>query len=329
MKILLAALFATFVLFNPLHAAQSSGISGAVAYTEPIQFDYLKNGTRAPVQFWLEFKGTAASGTPGDEDYTPESGAIYYYLVDMDKKQKVDNWLMGFSMMEGPPPSGPYPMTNITIVGNKATFTAFDMSWTVIDGGEEFAKDTVTVNDGFSTRQTRLYGGNLTIIDADLDAYAGARECLKCHEGAIIAMRATGGMHRSVACGDCHLDHPPRADISYAACLDCHEPHSDSMDETACGLCHSAHAATEVTYMYNLPSQYCAICHEDAAEELAKSQSKHSDMACALCHQREHKASSSCVYCHGAPHPEKMMKKPRTCVPCHKTAHNLKKAWRK
>ena len=43
---------------------------------------------------------------------------------------------MGFSMMEGPPPSGPYPMTDIQIRENMAMFTAFGMRWTVIDGGE-------------------------------------------------------------------------------------------------------------------------------------------------------------------------------------------------
>jgi len=327
MKVLFAALFASLVLFSSLHAAQSSGISGAVAYTEPLQFDYMKNGTRAPVQFWLEFKGTPASGTPGDEDYTPESGAIYYYLVDMDKKQKVDNWLMGFSMMEGPPPSGPYPMTNITIIGNKATFTAFDMSWTVIDGGEGYANDRVTVNDGFSIRETRLYGGNLTIIDAEMESFSDYLDCVACHEEATLSMRTGGGMHRTIGCGECHSGHPPETEDLYAACTDCHESHSDSMDETACDRCHSAHMATEITYMYNVPSEDCAACHQEASKELAKSRSKHSHLACALCHQGTHKATSSCRYCHGAPHPGHMMKRSGICISCHHTAHNLENIW--
>lgn len=326
MKIFFAALLVSLVLLSPLQAAQPSGISGAVAYTEPIQFDYMKNGTRAPVQFWLEFKGTPALGDPGDKDYQPESGAIHYYLVDMDRKKKVDNWLMGFSMMEGPPPSGPYPMTDITIIGDKATFTAFDMTWTVIDGGEGYAKDTVRVNDGFSTRETRLYGGDLQVVDADMDAYAAYRACVKCHEEATLTMRTRGGRHRSIGCGDCHSGHPPEVKNPYAACTDCHEPHSDRMLETACRACHRAHAATEITYMFNVPSEYCAACHQAVSAELVKSKSMHSDLACALCHPGEHRAASTCLYCHGAPHPQPMMKTSENCARCHQTAHDLKSA---
>lgn len=326
MKIVLSTLFATLVLLTPLHAAQPAGISGAVAYTEPVQFDYLKNGIRVPVQFWLEFKGTPASGSPGDEDYTPESGAIHYYLVDMKNKKKVDNWLMGFSMMEGPPPSGPYPMTNITIIGNKASFTAFGMIWTVIDGGEGYVQDKVMVDDGFSVRETRLHGGDLKIVAADQDAYAAYGDCLECHEEATTAMLAKGGEHKSIGCEDCHTGHPPEVKHPYAACTDCHEPHSDSMDETACDRCHSAHAAKEVTYLHDVPSEYCAACHQDVADELANSHGKHSNIACVLCHQGEHKTTSSCQFCHGAPHPQHVMQNPGICSACHQTAHDLKSA---
>ena len=44
MKILLAALFCQFVFFSHLAAAQQTEITGAVAYTETIQFDYTKDG---------------------------------------------------------------------------------------------------------------------------------------------------------------------------------------------------------------------------------------------------------------------------------------------
>jgi hypothetical protein len=144
-------------------AEQPSGISGAVAYTEIIRFDYTKDGAKNRVQFWLEFKGRPAIGKPGDADYKPEEGAIWYYLYDVENKKRVSNWLLGFSMMEGPPPSGPYQMANIVIDGNTAHFEAFGMKWTLVDGGEGHAKDRVTVDDGFKPRAMKTYDGDLRI----------------------------------------------------------------------------------------------------------------------------------------------------------------------
>jgi hypothetical protein len=326
MKILLAALFCPLLICGQLLAAQQTEITGAVAYTEMIQFDYTKDGTRNRVQFWLEFKGSPTVGKPGDAGYKPESGAIYYYLVDMDNKKQVDNWLMGFSMMEGPPPSGPYPMTGIEIRGNMAMFTAFDMLWTVIDGGEGYAKDTVKIDDGFRTREMKLYGGDFQIVDTEIEAHAAYQDCVKCHAGSAMAMRSKGGQHNRVGCGDCHVGHPPEVKKPYKPCTECHKPHSQDMGEKACNLCHKAHIATEVTYAYDVPSRYCNACHQQAADVLASSQSKHSDIACALCHRDRHKSSSTCQYCHGGTHPQHVMKNIDICGACHNTAHDLESA---
>jgi hypothetical protein len=326
MKILLAALFCQLVFCNHLTAAQQTEITGTVAYTEMIQFDYRKDGIRNRVQFWLEFKGSPTVGKPGDAGYKPESGAIYYYLVDMDNKKQVDNWLMGFSMMEGPPPSGPYPMTGIEIRGNMAMFTAFDMLWTVIDGGEGYAKDTVKIDDGFRTREMKLYGGDFQIVDTEIEAHAAYQDCVKCHAGSAMAIRSKGGQHNRVGCGDCHVGHPPEVKKPYKPCTECHKPHSQDMGEKACNLCHKAHIATEVTYAYDVPSRYCNACHQQAADVLASSQSKHSDIACALCHRDRHKSSSTCQYCHGGTHPQHVMKNIDICGACHHTAHDLESA---
>jgi predicted CXXCH cytochrome family protein len=326
MKVLLVALFCQLAFCSHLLAAQQTEITGAVAYTETIQFDYTKDGTRNRVQFWLDFKGSPALGKPGEAGYQPESGAVYYYLVDLDNKKQVDNWLMGFSMMEGPPPSGPYPMTEIEIRGNMAMFTAFGMKWTVIDGGAGYARDTVKIDDGFTTREMKLHGGDFKIVDAAIEAHAAYQDCVKCHAGPTLAMRSKGGKHNTVGCGDCHVGHPPEVKKPYTACMECHEPHSDQMTEDACNQCHRAHTATEVMYAFNVPSAYCAACHQDAADELAASRSKHSDIACALCHQERHGASSTCQYCHGGTHPQHVMKKTDICAACHHTAHDLESA---
>jgi hypothetical protein len=286
MKILLAALICQLVVCSDLASAQQTEINGAVAYTETMQFDYRKDGIRNRVQFWLEFKGSPALGKPGEAGYNPESGAIYYYLVDMDNKKQVDNWLMGFSMMEGPPPSGPYPMNNIDIKGNMATFAAFGMTWTVIDGGDGYSKDTVTIDDGFSTKDMKLHGGDLRIVSTETEVFVE------------------------------HLD-------DLKPCMKCHEPHSGKMAEDACNQCHKTHTIAGISYGYNVPSQHCSACHREAADVLASSRSKHSDIACALCHQEKHKATATCQDCHGAPHPSHVMKKIGICAACHRTAHDL------
>lgn len=326
MKVLLAALLCQLLLCGQLNAAQQPEIAGAVAYTEIIRFDYTKDGIKNRVQFWLEFKGRPAVGKPGESGYRPESGAIYYYLYDVENKKRVDNWLMGFSMMEGPPPSGPYPMSNIDIKGNTSTFEAFDMKWTVIDGGEGHAKDRVKIDDGFRIREMKLYGGDLRILADRMEDSARYKECLECHTGVVTDIIIKGGKHREMACTECHVGHPPETAKPYVACTECHPPHSKAMTEGDCNRCHKAHTATEVTYAFDVPSSFCSACHREAAEILAASKSKHSGVDCARCHQEKHKATSTCQYCHSGPHPEHVMKKIGICVDCHASAHKLESA---
>ena len=326
MRGLLAVVFCQLVFCGPLSAAQPSKIAGAVAYTEIIRFDYTKDGTRDQVQFWLEFKASPAVGKPGDAAYKPESGAIYYYLVDVDRKKPVDNWLMGFSMMEGPPPSGPYPVNEIHIRGNTATFTAFGMTWTISDGGEGYLKDTVTIDDGFTSRNMTMYGGDLKIQDVDLAAHALDQDCMKCyecHQESVKKMITRGGKHNEVGCVECHVSHPPESTTPYTPCMACHEAHSDQMTEDSCARCHQSHTAAEVTYLYNVPHQYCVSCHQESADALVSSQSRHSSMSCALCHPEQHKNTVTCQHCHGGIHPEHVMKKTDICSACHHTAHEL------
>ena len=326
MRVLLATSIISLMLCGQLAAAQLKEISGAIAYTEVIEFDYTKDGTRDRVQFWLEFKGSPALGTPDERGYKPESGAIYYYLVDVDNKKQVDNWLMGFSMMDEPPPSGPYPMTDIRVIDHTASFSAFGMNWTVVDGGVGHDKDEVTVDDGFKPRKMKLFDGDLRVVNTQPDAIAEFTQCIACHKQETSDLVAKGGRHTNVGCTECHVGHPPEQEHFYTGCLECHEPHSDQMDEDSCGACHRAHTAAEVRHTWNVPSEYCLPCHQEAAYVLASSRGKHSDIACVRCHQGRHTASVDCQYCHGAPHPRHVMINPDICVACHRSAHDLESA---
>ena len=326
MKKWLAALIGAFWFCGPAMAVQLSEVSGAVAYTEEILFDYTKDGERNHVQFWLEFQGSPALGDPEEVGYKAEAGAVYYYLVDMDNKKEVDNWLMGFSIMEEPPPSGPYPMTDIRVIGNRATFSAFGMSWTVTDGGEGYAEDAVTIDDGFRTREMKMFAGDLRVLTTDMAAFAENKSCTQCHKGPTTEMLARGGRHASLGCGKCHVGHPPEEEHTYTACTECHPPHTEEMAEASCADCHRAHTATEVVYDYDVSPRYCLACHQESADVLARSRSKHSDMSCLLCHPETHKATVDCQHCHGGTHPEHVMKKPGICVACHRGAHDLESA---
>jgi hypothetical protein len=160
MRALAAALLLLFAIPS---GAETLVIKGAVAYTDILRYDYTGDGKRNRVQFWLEFDGRAAAGTPAKGDPDSPSGTVRYFLKDADDGTKVAKWRQGLDM-QGAPRDTPLPMTNLVIEGNTARFEAFDMKWIVVDGGEGFAKDRITVNDGFKTSETkRLFGGDVRV----------------------------------------------------------------------------------------------------------------------------------------------------------------------
>lgn len=138
-------------------------LSGAISYTQVYRFDYSKDGHRNPVRFYIEFTARPAVGTEGQPGYVAESGSIHYYVFDIEKNQRVEKWLEGFAMLNHDAVAADHPATNIVITGNTATFEAFRMKWTVVDGGPGFEKDSVTVDDGFRAKPLKLYAGDLTI----------------------------------------------------------------------------------------------------------------------------------------------------------------------
>ena len=143
--------------------AERMAIKGAVAYTEPLRYDYDGDGKRDRVQFWLEFDGLSAVGTPGQSGYEPASGTVRYFLQDVDDGRKITKWRHGLDM-EGAPKDVPMPMSDIEFDGRTVRFEAYGMRWTVIDGGDGYASDRITVNDGFRTSDVKkLYAGDLWV----------------------------------------------------------------------------------------------------------------------------------------------------------------------
>jgi hypothetical protein len=137
-------------------------LRGGVAYTGVHRFDYNKDGTRNRVQFYLIFEARPAVGKEGEPGYLPEAGTMRYRVYDLDTGAQVDSWNMGFNM-GFPPADRPYPLSNIAIHGNTATFEANAMSWTIVDGGEGYEKDVVEIGDGVRKRAMKLHGGDLRV----------------------------------------------------------------------------------------------------------------------------------------------------------------------
>lgn len=156
--VLIAALAASLPV-----AAQQLGIQGAVAYTDILRYDYDGDGVRNRVQLWLEFDGRVPRDAQGRPDDARAVGTIRYFLKDADNGTKVFKWRHGLDMA-GAPRDTPLPMTNLKIEGNTARFEAFDMKWTVVDGGEGYEKDKLVVDDGYKTLETKqLYGGDIRV----------------------------------------------------------------------------------------------------------------------------------------------------------------------
>jgi hypothetical protein len=145
-------------------AGNPGTIEGGLAYSQVFRFDYDRDGVRNRVQFYVYMEGSTAALEPDPAGLAPAQGSVRYIVYDLDKKKKVDRWLVGLNMGGFPEPGTPYPMTNLVIRGNTAEFDAFNMHWTVIDGGKGWQKDTVVVDDHFQKpRKGRFYGGDVVV----------------------------------------------------------------------------------------------------------------------------------------------------------------------
>jgi hypothetical protein len=309
--------------------ASAPSVSGELAFSETLVFDYDRDGTQNRVQFWIAFEARPAPGEPSPE---VESGSLTYYVFDLESKQRVDDWMIGFNMTMGggfPRAGESYPLTNVRIIGKKAQFDLAGTSFTMVDGGESFKEDMIEVSDHNGVREARFYGGDVRVVPdpsaaRPLDIEAN-RECNECHDDAAVAMAAGGGPHREFECTTCHPEHPPDVEgVVVPACLECHESHSEVMTAASCAECHAGHDFESVVHRVSMPDSYCASCHGDVADTLRASRSLHMGLKCVLCHQEQHSAQAKgCVFCHRGTHPQHVMESPDRCRDCHNTAHEI------
>lgn len=144
-------------------------------------------------------------------------------------------------------------------------------------------------------------------------------ECLTCHTQQGNEMTANPSMHAEVSCNFCHADthgYTP-------SCTSCHLPHSATMADSDCAVCHAAHEPTLLAYPASTPDMLCASCHTTALNELRSSPSRHRDISCVTCHSNNHPAVADCADCHGQPHASGIHARFPKCMDCHNTAHDL------
>jgi hypothetical protein len=304
-------------------------VSGELAFSETIVFDYDRDGTQERVQFWIDFEARPAPGGPSPE---VESGTLTYYVLDLESGQRVDDWMLGFNMTMGggfPRAGESYPLTNVRISGKKAQFDLAGTGFTIVDGGDSWQEDTIEVSGLSGVRTGRFYGGDVRVVPDPsapqaLDIEAN-RECNECHDEAAVTMAAGGGPHRDFECTTCHPQHPPDVEgVVVPACLECHESHSEVMTAASCAECHAGHDLASVAHTVSMPDSYCASCHGDVAHTIRASRSLHMGVACVLCHQSEHAAEpKTCQFCHRGTHPQHVMQSPDRCRDCHNTAHEI------
>jgi hypothetical protein len=156
---------------------------------------------------------------------------------------------------------------------------------------------------------------------APIDMKLGANitgPCLSCHEPQGIELKEHPSRHSKLFCTTCHKQHkqvPP--------CLQCHKAHTSAMANKDCLVCHPAHQPRTITYGPDMPSQFCAACHQKIGNTLTGTETKHSKLACVFCHKERHKMVPQCESCHGSPHPPSMTAKFKNCNACHISAHSL------
>ena len=155
------------LLFCPLHViganADRPALVGEVAYSEPLIFDYNRDGRPKKVQLWASFDIKPAVGKEGESGYLAEEGSMRRYMKDIELGAPVIGY-DEFNMLPNSPLGKAVPVSDIVISGHTAAFTSRGLRFTVTDNGPGVTKDSIIVNDGIRDYPVSLFDGDLKII---------------------------------------------------------------------------------------------------------------------------------------------------------------------
>jgi hypothetical protein len=134
-------------------------MEGEVFYSEPLQFDYDKDGvTDTVVMGATLFAKVTADGTG--------EGSIERYLYDVKLKKPV-TWYMKQNMLSEPPIGIDKTIRNLSWQGRTVQFDSGGWHYTVTDGGKGYQKDTIMVSDANIEKKVKLFGGDVTIYEIE------------------------------------------------------------------------------------------------------------------------------------------------------------------
>ena len=140
------------------------------------------------------------------------------------------------------------------------------------------------------------------------------KDCAKCHPYAVKDINERGGLHQSIGCNECHLEHPPLGNDPIPTCEMCHDPgEATHYNIKNCNACHYPHYPTEMEFG-EINVSACLSCHPAQGKEMEAKPSEHASLNCTECHT-VHREWNNCADCH-TPHAEEMTH--ADCLACHK-----------
>ena len=318
-SVLPAAVLMTFVTVGsfaakdqpaPVTAAPPASVTGQLAFSDTIVFDYNRDGTPDRVQFWIELQALQAIGTEGEPDARAESGSVSYFVFDVERQQRIDNWLLGFNMSEGFPVAGqPYPITDISITGRTARFSLTGSHWTITDNGDRWDKDSIEIETGGRKRQGRFYGGDVTVTP-------GPPAPPKPADLGIASAPSPGS-----AMGNGAQAAPVPPEVSRPASSQIGgRPRQNRIDGGFGLAAVPPRLAAPIDLAAN---RKCNKCHDAEAQTMAGGGGAHSELKCVSCHTKYHGEPEDdwprCLKCHES-HSESITM--RMCSDCH-SSHDV------
>ena len=140
------------------------------------------------------------------------------------------------------------------------------------------------------------------------------QDCAKCHPYAVKDINERGGLHQSLGCSECHLEHPPLGKDAIPTCEMCHDPgDATHYNIKNCSACHYPHYPTDMEFG-EIEVSACLSCHPDQGIEMEAKPSEHAGLNCTECHM-VHREWANCADCH-TPHADEMAQ--ADCLACHK-----------
>jgi hypothetical protein len=132
-------------------------LNGEVFYSEPLRFDYDKDGTKNRVVMASRFFIKQLE----DGEY---DGYLQRYLYDVDR-QKAVTWYAKKNMLSEPPFGIDTEVSNVKQKGKTVTFDVGNWHFTMTDGGKGYLSDKIVVNDGIRTKDVTMYGGDVEVFE--------------------------------------------------------------------------------------------------------------------------------------------------------------------